>query len=93
MPAVATTKMSSRGQVVIPEALRRAYGWGAGTAFAVFSRSDAMVLQPVKRPSKAEFDDIVVACQREAKACGLTAADIEQAIQEVRSAKRVKRDR
>jgi len=35
MTNIMTTKLSSKGQVVLPEALRNMYGWDAGTAFTV----------------------------------------------------------
>jgi len=46
MTNVMTTKMSSKGQVVLPEALRQMYGWQSGTAFAVLVYKGSIIMQP-----------------------------------------------
>ncbi len=55
------TRMSSKGQVVIPEGIRAALGLTAGSLFAVFGRKDADVILlkrlELPEPSKA-FEDI-----------------------------------
>lgn len=61
MTKVMTTKMSSKGQVVLPEALRQMYGWESGTAFTVLVYKGSIIMQPLKTPSEeelvAEFED------------------------------------
>lgn len=84
---VATTVMSARGQVVVPDKIRKAFGWDAGTVFTVVSSADALIFKPIKRPDKGEFDTILADCQREAEAANLTPADIEEAIKAVREEK------
>jgi len=59
MSIVATTKMSSKGQVVIPEAVRKAYDWRPGMSFVVTGRDNAVILQPVTAPDTAQFDDLL----------------------------------
>lgn len=44
-PAVETTKLSSKGQVVLPKAVREAHGWAPGTEFEVESTSDGVRLR------------------------------------------------
>jgi AbrB family looped-hinge helix DNA binding protein len=93
MEAISTTKMSSKGQVVIPEALRKTYGWDAGTSFVVLGRGNAIILQPVTMPDMSQFDDLVAKSRRAARKTGLTEKDIKGAVQSVRADKRASRSR
>ena len=92
-----TTKMSSKGQVVLPEALRQMYGWRSGTAFTIFVYNGSIIMQPLKTPTDeevaAEFEEAVAECRRQAKDAGMTPMDISNAIAEVRSARRTRRTR
>jgi AbrB family looped-hinge helix DNA binding protein len=50
MNAVATTKMSSRGQIVIPGEIRDALHLKAGTRFVVLGEGDVVVLKTFPLP-------------------------------------------
>lgn len=53
---IQTIKMSSRGQIVIPQEIREHLGADEGTLFAVVgSGSDTLVLKRVATPSKEEL--------------------------------------
>ncbi len=97
MTNVMTTKMSSKGQVVLPEALRQMYGWRSGTAFTILVYNGSIIMQPLKTPTDeevaAEFEEAVAECRRQAKDAGMTPIDISNAIAEVRSARRTRRTR
>lgn len=54
MSKVATTKMSSKGQVVIPEEVRRALDLSAGSQFVVIGEGDVVILKKISPPSMAE---------------------------------------
>ena len=41
-----TTKLSSKGQVVLPKAVREAYGWAPGTEFTIEVTTDGVRLRP-----------------------------------------------
>jgi AbrB family looped-hinge helix DNA binding protein len=43
-----TTRLSSKGQVVLPRAVRDAYGWTEGTEFSVEDSSGGILLRPKK---------------------------------------------
>ena len=47
LPAVMTTRTSSKGQIVIPAKLRRKYHIKAGTTIRVIDEGDRIVLRPV----------------------------------------------
>ena len=97
MTNVMTTKLSSKGQVVLPEALRNMYGWDSGTAFTVVVYKGAIIMKPIRTPTEAElaeeFDEAFTESRQQARAAGMTQADIRQALSEVRSARRTRRVR
>jgi AbrB family looped-hinge helix DNA binding protein len=79
-----TTKMSSRGQVVIPERIRQQLGLETGAEFVVVARGDVLVLQRLSAPSWSQFDDLVSEARRQARRAGLTTGDVKKAITKVR---------
>ena len=55
MESVATTRMSSKGQVVIPESLRQQLGLESGTRFIVMGEDDVIILKTIHTPSMHDF--------------------------------------
>ena len=49
---VETTKMSSKGQIVIPQDLREELDIEEGTLFAVIGTKDTIILKKLETPSK-----------------------------------------
>lgn len=45
-----STRLSSKGQVVLPSALRNARRWVVGTEFAIVETDDGVLLKPVAAP-------------------------------------------
>ena len=86
MDDFATTRLSSRGQVVIPETIRRSLGLKSGTEFVVFGEDGTVVLKVIEAPSMREFDEIVARARKGARRAGLRRSDIAEAIRDVRSA-------
>jgi len=84
MRCLATTRMSSKGQVVIPEEIRRELGLGAGTQFIVVGEDDVVILKMVRPPSMKDFDRLVRKARVEAKSAGVKRSDIAAAVSEVR---------
>ena len=97
MTNVMTTKMSSKGQVVLPEAVRTMFGWESGTSFTVYAYKGSVIMQPLKTPTEeelaAEFDEAFAEARRQAKAAGMTPRDISDAIKSVRVERRMRRAR
>ena len=85
MPALATTKLSSRGQVVIPEPIRKALGLKVGSQFIVVGRKGVVILKTISSPSMGEFDDLILKARVQARKAGLKRADILAAIAEARA--------
>ncbi len=84
MAEVATTKMSSKGQVVIPEEIRNRLGFKVGTKFVVVGREDTLILKAIAEPSMDEFDKLITEARKQAKRAGIKRADIASAIVAVR---------
>jgi AbrB family looped-hinge helix DNA binding protein len=53
---VETTRLSSKGHVIIPKAVRSAHRWEAGLDFLVIDTGDGILLKP-----KAPFEATVLA--------------------------------
>lgn len=84
MASVSTTKMSSKGQVVIPENIRRNLHLKAGAQFVVVGDKDVVILKSITPPSIEEFDELVTKARQDGKKAGLKKTDIAEAIKKVR---------
>jgi AbrB family looped-hinge helix DNA binding protein len=80
MAAPSTTKMSSKGQVVIPEAIRKRLGLEPGDQFVVVASKDAVILKAIATPTMAEFDELLADARRQARRAGLKRSDIADAV-------------
>ena len=84
MAAYATTKLSSRGQVVIPEEIRNNLGLNEGDQFLVIGEGDAVILKTITPPKLEEFQELLSQARAEAKRAGIKKADLKSAIAKVR---------
>ena len=41
-----TVKLSSKGQFILPKAIRDRHQWGTGTEFIIIDRGDELVIKP-----------------------------------------------
>ena len=87
MANLATTKMSSKGQVVIPEDIRKRLKLKAGSQFVVVGENDVVILKAISPPSMNEFDTLIAEARRLGKEAGLKQSDITEAIAKVRDRK------
>lgn len=79
MSAIETTKMTSKGQIVIPEETRKRLGLKAGDKFLVVGDGDVVILKTLTTPSLNEFDDLIKIARKQAKVSGLKRSDITKA--------------
>ena len=84
MSQVATTKMSSKGQIVIPEDIRERMGLHSGDQFLVLAEKDVVILKIVTRPNMNEYKNLITKARKSAKAAGLTQESIKSAIKVAR---------
>lgn len=84
MPRIGTTKMSSKGQVVIPEDIRNQLKLKAGAQFVVVGDKDTVVLKTISPPPVDEFEYLLKYARRQARKVGLKRSDIKKAVAKVR---------
>jgi AbrB family looped-hinge helix DNA binding protein len=87
MKSVATTKMSSRGQVVIPESIREELGLKPGSQFVVVGKGDVVILKSITPPSMKDFDSLIRSARKQAREAGLRKSDVTAVIREARKAR------
>jgi AbrB family looped-hinge helix DNA binding protein len=87
MADAATTTLSSKGQVVIPEAIRERLGLKTGAQFVVVADRDVVILKVLEAPALSEFTALAEKARRAAKAGKLAPADVSRAIAKVRRSK------
>lgn len=82
-----TTKLSTRGQVVIPEEIRNRLGLEPGVSFVVVGEGDVVVLKALKPPRPEEFKKLLDEVQKASRKAGLTPEEVERIVREVRAEK------
>jgi len=53
-----TTRLSSKGQLIIPKAVRQAHEWERGVELIVEDRGDRVVLRPLRPLPRTEVDEV-----------------------------------
>ena len=76
MSLLATTRMSSKGQVVIPEEIRDRLHLSAGSQFVVIGEGDAIIFKTLTAPSMKDFDGLIRRARKQGKAAGIKPSDI-----------------
>ena len=84
MPNVATTRMSSQGQAVIPGDIRKQLKLKAGSQFVVLGKDDVVILKAISAPAMEEFDSLITTARKRAKQTGMKRSDVARAIAKVR---------
>jgi len=87
METLATTRMSSKGQVVIPESIRKRLDLKEGAQFLVVGDADVVILKIVTPPNMNEFDALIKQARQQAKEAGLKPKDIASAVAKARGRK------
>ena len=54
-----TTRLSNKGQVVIPKSIRAAHGWKPGVEFLVENTDEGIVLKPIKSYSPTKIHEVI----------------------------------
>jgi len=87
MASLATTKMTSRGQVVIPEDIRKRLNLKVGAQFVVVGEKDVVIFKSISQPSMEDFDKLIAEARKQAKEAGLKRSDVHATIAKVRGHK------
>ncbi|MEK6891093.1 MAG: AbrB/MazE/SpoVT family DNA-binding domain-containing protein [Nanoarchaeota archaeon] len=90
--AVETIKMSSKGQIVIPQDIREILNVGEGSIFAVFGSKEGIILKKIDTPSKEnlikELKKIAEAGAIRAEKLGIKENDVSNIVHRLRKEKR-----
>lgn len=84
MSEAATTTLSSKGQVVIPEEIRARLGLKAGAQFVVLGDKDVVIFKVLQPPAKRDFTALVQQARKAAKQSGLRRREVTKAVATVR---------
>jgi AbrB family looped-hinge helix DNA binding protein len=80
MGTISTTRMSSKGQVVIPETIRKQLNLKEGAQFVVVGEGDVVILKAISAPEIESFEVLIERARQQAEAAGLKRADITKAV-------------
>ncbi len=84
MDNLATTRTSSKGQVVIPESIRKRLNLKEGAQFVVVSEGDAVILKAITAPSLESFEALIQQVRQQGEIAGLKRMDIAAAVANAR---------
>ena len=73
-----TTKLSSKGQVIIPKSIRKQYNWDAGEKLLVIDKGDGILLKSIRPFTQSNVKDVAGCLKYKGKPKSLK--DMEQAI-------------
>jgi AbrB family looped-hinge helix DNA binding protein len=74
----ATTTLSTKGQVVLPKAIRDSKGWGAGKELIIEETQDAVILRAARPFAPTKPEDVFGSLSHHGKR--LSDRDIEKAL-------------
>ncbi len=75
-----TTKLSSKGQVILPVSIRLANQWRAGVEFAVENTVDGVLLRPIKQVAATTLNEVIGCAGHKGR--GHSIAEMDAAISE-----------
>ena len=84
MSEVEFTKISSKGQVVIPQNIREGMKLKPGTPLAVIEKNGAILLKKIEMPKIKSWEDTTKPFREAAKKSGFTRSDLDRIIEEVK---------
>ena len=87
MKTIDTTKMSSKGQVVIPENVRKKLDLRTGSQFVVVGEDDVVILKSIAYPTMRKFDSLIRKARQQARDVGIKRSDVSKAIEKIRGRK------
>lgn len=73
-----TTKLSSKGQIIIPKHIRKAHQWEIGQELIVIDVGDGILLKPKTPFATTEIDDVASCLKYSGRA--ITLAEMDEAI-------------
>jgi len=84
MEKLEVTKLSSKGQVVLPQAIRERLHLEEGEKFVVLGERDTVILKKLERPALDQARKLLKRSRAWAKKAGLTQKDLDEVIRKVK---------
>jgi AbrB family looped-hinge helix DNA binding protein len=84
MGEVMITRLSSKGQIVLPKVLRETLDLKSGEIFAMFGEDNTIVLKKIELPSEEEFEKLLKWGQKYAKKFKISKKDVMKAVEDAR---------
>lgn len=84
MSNIDITTLSSKGQVVIPQRLRKQLGMIAGVKIVIFTDGSNVLLKPLQSPSLNNFEKLIKKSRAFAKRSGLKQKNLAKIIRQSR---------
>ncbi|MEK6878179.1 MAG: AbrB/MazE/SpoVT family DNA-binding domain-containing protein [Nanoarchaeota archaeon] len=78
------TSISSRGQVVIPQKVRKKLELKEGEKFIVIGKNNVIVLKKIEMPSFDNFNQLLKETQKFAEKKGVTSSNLNESIKRTR---------
>ena len=85
MEAVEVTRLSSKGQVVLPQTIRDRLRLETGAKFVVIGEGDVVILKRLEVPAREQLKQLLKGSRAYARRAGLKRSDVSKAIKQVRS--------
>jgi len=79
------TRISSKGQVVIPQQVRNDLGFKPGTPLSVVEQDNAVILRKIELPKVKSWTEVTQPFREAANKSGFTKEDLARLIKEVRA--------
>ena len=76
MDTLATTRMSSKEQIVIPESIRKQLNLKEGDQFIVVGERDVVILKVITAPNLETFDALIQQARQQAKLANLETLEL-----------------
>lgn len=83
-----TTKLTSKGQLVIPKKIRKLLHLQTGSTFSVATDGTHIMLSPIQSPNLEDFRDLQLQAKKAAEAAGFQQENLMEIIGAVRAESR-----
>jgi AbrB family looped-hinge helix DNA binding protein len=85
MDPIEVTKLSSKGQVVLPQGIRKKLRLAVGAKFVVLGEGDLVILKKLEVPDQEQLKQLLKETRMYAKKTGFRKSDVAKLIKQVRN--------
>lgn len=82
------TSLSSKGQIVIPNSIRKELGMEIGAKLIIFTDGDNLLIKPIRQPKLEKFKKLIKESREIVKKNKIKSSDLKRIIKEVRNENR-----